>query len=128
MQALEKGKQEKKAFGETEAEHSAYLGAQDTSHKRRVAFAEMDPSLWRSGKYIGKSKLSKRGDRHPRRAIYLIAVATVSKDAFFKVYFFRGKKEGSIPQKALLATAHKMIRVIFAMLSHPTYFQVKMAL
>jgi hypothetical protein len=31
------------------------------------------------------------------------------------------------PQRALLATAHKLIRVIFAMLSHRTYFQVKMA-
>jgi hypothetical protein len=54
--------------------------------------------------------------------------AVVSKNVFFKAYFLRRKKEGLIPQKALLATAHKLIRVIFAMLSHRTYFQVKMAL
>jgi transposase len=98
-----------------------------SSHKKLIAFAGMDPSVCQSGKFIGKSKLSKRGNRHLRRAIYLMTAAVVSQNAFFKAYFLRRKKEGLIPQKALLATAHKLIRVIFAMLSHRTYFQVKMA-
>ena len=97
------------------------------SHKKLIAFAGMDPSVFQSGEYIGKSKLSKRGNRHLRRAIYLMTAAVVSKNAFFRAYFLRRKKEGLIPQKALLATARKLIRVIFAMLSHRTYFQPKMA-
>jgi transposase len=98
-----------------------------SSPKKLIAFAGMDPSVCQSGKFIGKSKLSKRGNRHLRRAIYLMTAAVVSKNAFFKAYFLRRKREGLIPQKALLATAHKLIRVIFAMLSHRTYFQVKTA-
>jgi transposase len=98
-----------------------------SSHKKLIAFAGMDPSVCQSGRFIGKSRLSKRGNRHLRRAIYLMTAAVVSQNAFFKTYFLRRKKEGLIPQKALLATAHKLIRVIFAMLSHRTYFQVKMA-
>jgi transposase len=98
-----------------------------SSHKKLIAFAGMDPSVCQSGKFIGKSKLSKRGNRHLRRAIYLMTAAVVSKNAFFKAYFLRRKREGLIPQEALLATAHKLIRVIFAMLSHRTYFQVKTA-
>ena len=98
-----------------------------SSHKKLIAFAGMDPSVCQSGQYIGKSKLSKRGNRHLRRAIYLMTAAVVSQNTFFKAYFLRRKREGLIPQKALLATAHKLIRVIFAMLSHRTYFQVKMA-
>ena len=54
--------------------------------------------------------------------------AVVSKNSFFKAYFLRRKKEGVILQKALLATAHKLIRVIFAMLSQRTCFQVRMAI
>lgn len=99
-----------------------------SSHKKLIAFAGIHLSICQSGKYIGKSKISKRGNRHLRRAIYLMTAAVVSKNAFFKAYFLRRKKEGLIPQKALLATAHKLIRVIFAMLSHRTYFQVKMAI
>ena len=98
-----------------------------SSHKKLIAFAGMDPSVCQSGRYIGRSKLSKRGNRHLRRAIYLMTAAVVSKNAFFRAYFLRRKRERLIPQKALLATAHKLIRVIFAMLSHRTYFQARMA-
>ncbi len=98
-----------------------------SSHKKLIAFAGMDPSVCQSGTFIGKSKISKRGNRHLRRAIYLMTASVVSQNAFFKAYFIRRKREGLIPQKALLATAHKLIRVIFAMLSHRTYFQLKMA-
>ncbi len=43
-------------------------------------------------------------------------------------FFLRRKKEGLPPQKALFAVAHKLIRVIFAMLSHRTCFKVKEAI
>ncbi len=98
-----------------------------SSPKKLIAFAGMDPSVCQSGKYVGKSKLSKRGNRHLRRAIYLMTAAVVSQNAFFKAYFLKRKKDGLVPQKALLATAHKLIRVIFAMLSHRTYFQPQTA-
>jgi len=81
--------------------------------------------MLRPDPYLPKSKLSKRGNRHLRRPIYLMTAAVVSQNAFSKAYFLRRKREGLIPQKALLATAHKLIRVIFAMLSHRTYFRPK---
>jgi transposase len=98
------------------------------SHKKLLAFMGIDPSLHQSGKFIGKSKLSKRGNRHLRRAVYLMTAAVVSKNSFFKAYFLRRKREGLPPQKAFFATAHKLIRVIFAMLSNRTYFKVKEAI
>jgi transposase len=96
-----------------------------SSHKKIIAYAGMDPSVHESGKFIGMSKLSKRGNRHLRRAIYLMAASVVSQNPFFKAYFLRRKREGLAPQKALFATAHKLIRVIFAMLSQRTNFKVK---
>jgi len=98
------------------------------SSKKLIAFAGLDPSIHQSGKFLGTSKLSKRGNRHLRRAIYLMAASVVSQNGFFKAYFLRKKKEGLPPQKALFAVAHKLIRVIFAMLSQRTYFNVKEAI
>jgi transposase len=98
------------------------------SHKKLIAFTGIDPSLHQSGKFIGMSKLSKRGNRHLRRAVYLMTMAVVSKNPFFKAYFLRRKREGLPPQKALFATAHKLLRIIFAMLSNRTYFKVKEAI
>jgi len=98
-----------------------------SSHKKLIAFAGLDPSVTESGQYIGASRLSKRGNRHLRRAIYLMTTSVVSWNAWFKAYFQKRKAEGMAPQKALFATAHKLIRVIFAMLSQRTYFKVKEA-
>jgi transposase len=114
----------------TAAPFLAEMGTVDNfaSHKKLIAFSGLDPSVCQSGKFIGMSKISKRGNRHLRRAIYLMTASVVSKNAFFKAYFLKRKREGLIPQKALLATAHKLIRVIFAMLSQRTYFKVKEAI
>jgi len=98
-----------------------------SSHKKIIAYAGIDPSVHESGQFIGMSKLSKRGNRHLRRVIYLMTASVVSQNVFFKAYFLRRKREGLPSQKALFATAHKLIRVIFAMLSQRTYFQVKEA-
>jgi transposase len=98
-----------------------------SSHKKIIAYAGIDPSVHESGKYVGMSKLSKRGNRHLRRAIYLMTASVVSQNAFFKAYFIKRKREGLAPQKALFATAHKLIRVIFAMLSRRAHFKVKEA-
>ena len=38
-------------------------------------------------------------------------------------YFFKKRNEGQPFKKAVFATAHKLIRVIFAMFSNRTYFQ-----
>jgi transposase len=99
-----------------------------SSHKKIIAYAGIDPSVHQSGKWIGMSKLSKRGNRHLRRAIYLMTASVVSQNAFFKAYFLKRKREGLAPQKAIFATAHKLIRVIFAMVSQRTLFKVKEAL
>lgn len=99
-----------------------------SSHKKLIAFAGLDPSVRESGQYIGVSRLSKRGNRHLRRAIYLMTSSVVSWNVWFKAYFQKRKAEGMAPQKALFATAHKLIRVIFAMLSQRTYFKVNQAI
>lgn len=100
----------------------------DRSYKKSIAYAGLDPSVHESGKFVGMSKLSKRGNRHLRRAIYLMTASVVNQNTFFKAYFLKRKREGLAPQKAIFATAHKLIRVIFAMLSQRTYFNVKEAL
>ena len=98
------------------------------SHKKIIAYAGIDPLVHQSGKWIGMSKLSKRGNRHLRRAISLMTASVVSQNAFFKAYFVKRKREGLAPQKAIFATAHKLIRVIFAMLSRRIPFRAQTAI
>lgn len=94
-------------------------------YKKLIAFAGLDPSVRQSGKFVGQSKISKRGNRHLRRALYLMASSVVKSNNFFRQYFIRKKKEGVSAQKALFAVTHKLIRVIFAMLKNKTHFTLK---
>jgi transposase len=79
----------------TAAPFLAEMGTVDnfTSHKKLIAFAGMDPSVCQSGQSVGMSKISKRGNRHLRRAIYLMTASVVSKNAWFKAYFLKRKTE-----------------------------------
>ena len=93
------------------------------SHKKLIAYAGIDPTVYQSGQYQGASRISKRGNRHLRRVIWLMTVNVIQHNEVFKAYFLKKKSQGQPFKKAVFATAHKLIRVIFAMLTHGTYFQ-----
>jgi transposase len=93
------------------------------SYKHLIAFAGLDPSIHQSGQYEGRSTISKRGNRHLRRVIFLITLCAVRSKNVFREYFLRRKQEGLPPKKAVLATAHKLVRVMFAMLSNKSFFR-----
>lgn len=92
------------------------------SYKHVIAFAGLDPSIHQSGKFEGSSKISKRGNRHLRHLIYLMTSCVVRQENIFQVYYQKRRAEGLPFKKAILATAHKLLRVLFAMLlSRTTY-------
>jgi transposase len=90
--------------------------------KKLIAASGLDPSTYQSGKYEGKSKISKRGNRHLRRVIWLMATRVIINNSLFRTYFYKRRGEGLPYKKAVLATAHKLIRILFVMLSRKTCF------
>jgi transposase len=96
------------------------------SHKKVIAMAGLDPALYQSGKIDRKGKISKRGNRHLRRVIWLMATKVIQFNERFKQYYLKRIKDGLPYKKAVLATAHKLIRVMFAMLRNKTLFDPRM--
>ncbi len=90
--------------------------------KKLIAASGLDPSTYQSGKYEGKSRISKRGNRHLRRVIWLMATRVIISNNIFRTYFYKRRKEGLPYKKAVLATAHKLIRIMFVMLSRKICF------
>lgn len=115
-----------KGIGETTA--SEFLGeiggdiSKFESAKKVIAFAGLDPSVHQSGKHVGQSKISKRGSRYLRRVIWQMSVKVIRYNETFHEYFIKRRQEGLVYRKAVLATAHKLVRVIFAMLTHKAPF------
>ena len=90
--------------------------------KSLIAASGLDPTTYESGQYKGQSKLTKRGNRHLRRVIWLMAKTVIFSNDLFRAYFYKRRHEGLCYKMAVLATAHKLIRVMFAMLVHQTCF------
>ncbi len=93
--------------------------------KKLIAAAGLDPTTYESGKYKGKSKISKRGNAHLRRVIWVMAVRVIIANDLFRAYFLKRRKEGLIYKMAVLATAHKLVRVMFTMLGNERYFEME---
>ncbi|MDI6729854.1 MAG: IS110 family transposase [Thermodesulfovibrionales bacterium] len=95
------------------------------SYKHLIAFAGIDPSIHQSGKFEGTSKISKRGNRHLRRILYLMTSCVVRQDNVFRAYYLRRREDGLPFKKAILATAHKLVRVLFSMLMNRTTYKTE---
>ena len=91
--------------------------------KKLIAAVGLDPTTHESGKYKGQSKISKRGNRHLRRVIWLITTKVIISNEVFRAYYFKRRKDGLVYKMAVLATAHKLIRVMFSMLSNQRHFE-----
>jgi transposase len=117
-----------KGVGETTAMNFLVeIGADITLYdndKKLIAAAGLDPSTYQSGKYEGASRISKRGNRHLRRLLWLMTRRVVTSNPSFRAYFFKRRSEGLAYKKAVLATAHKLVRVLFALLVHQRHFEV----
>ena len=51
-----------------------------------------------------------------------MATKVIINNNLFRTYFYKRRTEGLPYKKAVLATAHKLIRIMFVMLSRKTYF------
>lgn len=79
-----------------------------------VAYTGLDPALRKSGKWVGRQKLSKRGNGYLRLILYQMAWGLKQHNPNFKQYF-NGLR--TINKKhyttAMIATARKFLRFLF---------------
>jgi transposase len=91
-------------------------------HKKLIAMAGIDPAIYQSGKHDGQGRITKRGNRHLRRVIWLMTIRVIQFNDCFRQHYQKRRQDGLPFKKAVLATAHKLLRTIFAMLTQRTFF------
>jgi transposase len=87
-----------------------------------IAMAGLDPAVYQSGQHDGRGRITKRGNRHLRKIIWTMTTKVIQYTDTFHAYYSKRRKEGLPYKKAVLATAHKLIRVIYAMLTQRKTF------
>ena len=100
--------------------------------KHLVAFFGIDSSVNESGNFKGnQNKISKRGTRIGRRALYAVALACIRTNRngvpINKVLldYYQTNLNGKKPKVALVAIMHKIINYIFAVLRNQTSFELR---
>jgi len=59
------------------------------SLKKLIAFAGIDPMVYQSGKFEGSSRISRRGNRHLRRVIWLMTTCVIQHNTTFKASYMK---------------------------------------
>ena len=82
-----------------------------------VAYAGVDPIIYQSGKYEGRGGISKRGNKHLRRVLWIMATSVIMHNDEIREYFKERRKHQPY-KKAIMKVVHKLLRIIFAMLTY----------
>lgn len=100
--------------------------------KQLVAFFGIEPSVNESGKFKGdKNKMSKRGTRFGRRALYAVALASIRKCKNGKLInsvlydYYHENLKGKKKKVALGAVMHKLVNYIFAVLREQKPYEIR---
>lgn len=82
-----------------------------------ACYAGIVPGVEQSGTSIHRSRLSRQGNAHLRHRLYLAAIVAGCRCPELKAFKERIVSKGKSKKTAILAVAHKLLRVISVMLS-----------
>lgn len=93
-------------------------------NKRQLAsYAGFDVKEKQSGTSVkGKPRISKKGNRHLRKAMHMPALAAIRNDGSFKALFTRLVSRHGIKMKAAVAVQRKLLEMIYTMYKTNTVF------
>ena len=84
-----------------------------------VAAAGIDPREYSSGSSVHKkTRISKAGNRHLRRALYMPSLVAVRHDLHLRAFYRHLLDNGKAKLQALVAVMRKLLHAIFGMFKH----------
>jgi transposase len=91
----------------------------DLDVRQWVASAGLDPREHSSGSSVQKKpRISKTGNRHLRRALFMPALVAVRFDPHLRAYYQHLLDRGKLKMQALVAVMRKLLHAIFGMFKH----------
>jgi transposase len=100
----------------------------DAEVRQWVAYAGLDPCTCSSGSSLAKRpRISKVGNRHLRRALYMPALTAACHHAAFASYYRRLQERGKCKMVALVAVMRKLLHATFGMFKHGARFDASRA-
>jgi transposase len=90
------------------------LVSPDCDVRQWVAYAGLDPRQYKSGTSVDrKVRISKAGNKHLRRALYMPALVAVRHQPYFRAFYQRLRNQGKLKKVALVAVMRKLLHGIY---------------
>jgi len=83
--------------------------------KSWIAYVGLDISVRRSGTWVGRSKVTKRGFAYLRKRLYQAAWGAKQNDPHFRAYYDELRAQGRGYVETLLIIARKLLRIAFVL-------------
>ena len=88
-----------------------------------VAYAGLDPREYSSGTSVHKKvRISKAGNQHLRRALYMPALVAVRHDPHLRAFYEHLLARGKTKMQALVAAMRKLLHAVFGIFKHDQLF------
>lgn len=94
--------------------------------KSWIAFVGLDIGIKQSGTWVGRSKLSKRGNAYLRKRLYQAAWGAKQNNPEFRAYYEQLRAQGRGYVEALLIIARKLLRIAYALLTKGQMYRPEM--
>jgi transposase len=96
----------------------------DLDVRQWVAYAGLDPREYTSGTSVHKKvRISKAGNRHLRRALYMPALVAVRHDAHLRGFYEHLLARGKQKMQALVAVERKLLHAMFGMFKNQEAYE-----
>ena len=92
------------------------------NQKQLTSYAGMDVVFHQSGKYQGKTKISKKGNSHIRRALYMPAMSACRCNEQLKGFYNRVNQNKPAKTVGIMAVARKLLLLIYTLWKNDTTF------
>jgi len=88
------------------------------SVKKLASFFGLHPVFKISGDNMGGYHMSKQGRKNPRRILFMVTMASISKNTHIRGIYEEHTKKGMKGMAAVGLCMHKILRIIYGMLKH----------
>lgn len=90
--------------------------------RQLVAFAGLNPRLRLSGKMKGRSPISKTGNSHLRKALYMPALVAMKHNPIIRDFGERLSDSGKVPMEVVIAAMRKLLHQAFGVVKNQQNF------
>lgn len=88
-----------------------------------VAHAGLDPRHFESGTFVGRTRISKAGNKYLRAALYMPALVAKKHQPNVAAFYDKLLRRGKAKMQALVAVMRKLLHAIHGMLRHNLNFE-----